>query len=252
MNFTPDEHDLHAYVDGRLDAQRLRAVEQWMERHPERAAELKQWKRDAEHLRAGLAGDLQRLPPSPALDPARIRACRVHRRRARLAIAASLLLSLCFGGLAGWHIRSVDLAKAEPPMGDALQAYRMFAMAPNLHADVIQHNPGQLQSWLRAHFGARTRLPDLGHAGFQPVSGRLLATAQGPAAMVIFRNRKGDAISFYIRPPDAWRGRLPRGKRLQDGLIAQYRYQDGYNVAMVSHADGRDARVIRAALDTSI
>ena len=42
---------LHAYVDGRLDPARRAAVAAWLEAHPEQAAQVEGWKRDAERLR---------------------------------------------------------------------------------------------------------------------------------------------------------------------------------------------------------
>ncbi|MEB5506298.1 hypothetical protein QMA69_23600, partial [Burkholderia pseudomallei] len=40
MNIPPDEHDLHAYVDGRLDADARTAVERWLALHPARAEQV--------------------------------------------------------------------------------------------------------------------------------------------------------------------------------------------------------------------
>ncbi|NIE85050.1 anti-sigma factor, partial [Burkholderia sp. Tr-860] len=56
MNIPPDDHDLHAYVDGRLDANERAAVERWLASHPERAEQVRQWRRDAQALRAAIDG----------------------------------------------------------------------------------------------------------------------------------------------------------------------------------------------------
>ncbi|MGJ7904142.1 anti-sigma factor family protein, partial [Lysobacter sp. 1R34A] len=70
MNTTPSEHDLHAYVDGRLDGERRAAVEDWIARDPGRAAEVQAWQRDAQLLRAALLGEAETVPA--ALDPTRL------------------------------------------------------------------------------------------------------------------------------------------------------------------------------------
>jgi len=212
----PSEHDIHAYVDGRLEGERRAAVELYLARHPERAAQVQAWQHDAQQLRAALAG-IGSLPANPALDPAAIRARRQRRR-------------------------------AMPPMGDALAAYRMLALEPGARPDLVPRHPGDLQAWLDRHFERGVPLPDLRAAGFRPVGGRLFATEQGTAAMVLYQDAAGHAISFYVRPPGPRRYLLPRGERVDDGLLAQYGSGNGYNYAMVSRAAGSDARIAARAL----
>ncbi|MCX7513252.1 anti-sigma factor family protein [Frateuria hangzhouensis] len=245
----PSEHDLHAYVDGRLDGERRAAVGLYLARHPERAAELQAWQRDAQHLRASLAGG-PALPDNPALDPAAIRRRRHQRTVARLALAASLVLCLGLGGLGGWQVRGWRAAAL--PMGDALTAYRLLALEPGTRPDLVPQRDGDLQGWLDRHFQRRVAMPDLRAADFRPVGGRLFATEQGAAAMVLYRDAAGHAISFYVRPPGPRRHLLPRGERIDGGLLAQYGSGNGYNYAMVSRADDADAQVAARALQPLI
>lgn len=248
MTHAPDEHDLHAYVDGRLDPARRAEVEAWLAHRPERLAELQAWQRDAQHLRAGLAGAL--TAPDPALDPARLRAGLARRRRARYAVAAAIVLSLGVGGLGGWQARewsrpASPAALAAAPMADAIAAHRLFAAHGELRADSAGD---EVQPWLDAHFREPMRLPDLRAAGYRPVGARLLATDQGAAALVVYQDADGEAISFYIRPPGPRRHLLPRGDRRDGGLLAQYWSRGGYNYAMVSAGDDASAQVVRRAL----
>ncbi|MGH8145072.1 MAG: anti-sigma factor family protein [Rhodanobacteraceae bacterium] len=251
MNTTiPDEYEIQAFVDGRLDEPRRQAVEFYLAQHPEQAEEVRAWQRDAQELRAAF-GALPTWPKNPALDPARIRLRHRQRTLKRLAMAAMLVLCLGLGGLGGWRLQGWRQARIEPPMGDALQAYRMFASAQPAHFDFVPRGKGSTQVWLDRHFERAPRLPDLVAAGFQPVGGRLFATADGPAAMVVYANGRGGAISFYLRPPSA-RGPLPRGQRRDGGLMAEYGSHDGYNYAMVGRADAQDMQVIRGALRSHI
>ena len=88
MNMPPNEHDLHAYVDGRLDDDERAAVERYLAHHPERAEQVRQWRLDAQRLRAALANvPLPSGDPTP--DPAAIRERRAARTRMRCATAAS-------------------------------------------------------------------------------------------------------------------------------------------------------------------
>lgn len=241
----PSEHDIHAYVDGRLDGTTRAAVELYLARHPQRAVEVAAWQRDAQHLRAALAGAAA-LPANPALDPATLRTRRRRRAIARLAYAAALVLCLGLGGVGGWQWR--DGQGVAPPMGDALTAYRLLALEPGAAADLVPRHEGDLQAWLDRHFQRRVALPDLRGAGFRAVGGRLFATEQGAAAMVLYRDAAGHAISFYVRPPGSRRHLLPPGERVDGGLLAQYGSGNGYNYAMVSRARDGNAQVAARAL----
>lgn len=253
MSTHPSEDDLHAYVDGLLDGERRAWIEAWLARHPERAAEARAWQQDAQQLRASLAGAA--LTPNPGLDPTQLRAGLARRRSGRYAIAAALLLSLGAGGLGGWQVREwaqpALVTVAGPPMGDAIAAHRLFAARHDLQPDRVAGDDG-LQDWLDANFSAPMLLPDLHASGFRQAGARLLATEQGTAALVVYENAAGEAISFYIRPPGPQRHFLPRGDRRDGDLLAQYWSRGGYNYAMVSRSDADSTGVVRRALANSI
>lgn len=251
MTNVPSEEELHAYVDGQLDDARRQAVTFYLTQHPQRAEEVRAWQRDAQQLRAAMGG-LPTEAASSSLDPTVLRVRRRSRNRARLAIAAMLVIGVGLGGLGGWQARSYSSAGREPPMSDAMQAYRLFAQqGSGGMLDVTEQHRGDLQAWLATHFRHAPTLPDLKAAGFHPVGGRLLALSEGAAAMVLYENAQGNAISFYIRPPSRI-GELARGQRQDGGLMAVYGAGNGYNVAMVSRTDANDVRVARAALASTI
>lgn len=249
MNILISDDDLHAYVDGWLDEAQRQDVEHYLAQHPERAVEVQAWQRDAQRLRAAF-GTGTAWPDNPALEPARIRTRLHQRRHARLAVAAMLVLCLGLGGLGGWQMHGWRQARMEPPMGDAVQAYRLFAATGTARFDAVPRTAGDMQAWLDRHFIRAPRLPDLRAAGYQAVGGRLLATDAGPAAMVLYANGQGSAISFYLRPPST-RGLLPHGDRRDGDLMAVYGSGDGYNYAMVGRTDPRDVAVMRRALGPS-
>lgn len=246
MNSIPSEHDLHAYVDGRLEGELREAVERYLACQPERAAEVQAWQRDAQRLRAMLGSDTL-LADNSALLPSAIRAQRRRRMRGRLSMAAAAVLCIGVGGVGGWQMRGPGLTTGVPPMGDAIAAYRLVAMDDRLRPDVVPRHAGDMQSWLDTHFEHAARLPDLSGAGFHPVGGRLFATDQGAAAMVVYQDAAGHAISFYVRPPGPRNHLLPSGQRADGGLLAQYWSGNGYNYAMVSRDDGVDRQVVAKA-----
>ena len=139
----------------------------------------------------------------------------------------------------------MTLVSAQLPMTDALQAYRLIAQQGILPADYKVSDDGDMQGWLDRYFTQANRLPDLSGAGFKPVSGRLLSTEQGPAAMVVYEDQSGQKISFYVRPPGPKNYLLPRGSRSDGELQAEYWSGGGYNYAMVSPSDTPAAQMLK-------
>jgi anti-sigma factor RsiW len=244
ISMPPSERDLHAYVDHQLSDADRRLVETFLASNPEISAQVRAWQLDARQLRAALGGALQQ-PANPDLDPAVIRQRLQRQSRRHLASAAVLLIAVSVGGFSGWQAREMTLVSAQAPMADAMQAYRLIAQQGILPADYKVGEDGDMQGWLDRYFTQANRLPDLSDAGFNPVSGRLLSTEQGPAAMVVYENQSGQKISFYVRPPGPKNFLLPRGSRSDGELQAEYWSGSGYNYAMVSPADTPAARMLK-------
>ncbi|WP_460150738.1 anti-sigma factor family protein [Pseudomonas sp. S3_A03] len=243
ISLPPCERDLHAYVDHQLPESDRRVLETWLAAHPDAAAQVHAWQQDAHVLRASLSGTLQ-LPANPDLDPALIRRRIRLQSRRHLATAAVLLIAVSLGGLGGWHAREAT-QPSMLPMADAMQAFRLFAQDGVLPADYRAQDSGTMQAWLDRYFNQAHRLPDLSPSGFKPVSGRLLNTEQGTAAMVLYEDPQGRRISFYIRPPGPNNGFLPHGSRTANGLQAQYWSGAGYNYAVVSPAELAPTHVLQ-------
>ncbi|HYZ31279.1 MAG TPA: hypothetical protein VE684_03230 [Crenalkalicoccus sp.] len=240
----PTEDILHAYVDGHLDAEARQELEAVLARSPELAAQLAGWKRDAERLRVKCANE-PLLSPNPRLDPAVLRRGLRARAGRRLAVAAMLVIAVGLGGTAGWQARDWSLAAAHLPMADAVQAYRVFATAPSNAVEVSVAQPSALQAWLSGQLGRATAVPDLGTYGFRLLGGRLLATEQGPAAIVPYEDAHGQRIAFYMRPGPPFETNAVDSRR-DGGLLAQYWYRNGYRFAVISRADDtRSGEVLR-------
>lgn len=248
ISMPPSERDLHAYVDHQLSDADRRVLETWLASHPDEAAQVRGWQQDAQQLRAALSGALQQ-PANPALDPVMIRLRRQRQSRRHLASAAMLLIAVSVGGFSGWQARELTLVRTSAlPMTDALQAYRLIAQQGMLPADYKVDGAGDMQRWLDRYFTQVSRLPDLTAAGFEPVSGRLLSTDEGPAAMVMYEDASGHKVSFYVRPPGPKNTFLPKGSRSDGDLQADYWSGGGYNYAMVSPVDTPAAPLLKQSL----
>lgn len=244
ISMPPSERDLHAYIDHQLSDDDRRLVETFLASNADVSAQVRAWQQDAQQLRAALSGALQQTA-NPDLDPGLIRQRLKRQSRRHLASAAVLLIAVSVGGFSGWQAREITLRSAAQPMGDAMQAYRLFAQKEMLPADYKVDGDGNMQGWLDRYFTQANRLPDLSDAGFKPVSGRLLSTEQGPAAMVVYEDPRGQKISFYVRPPGPKNFLLPRGSRSDGELQAEYWSGAGYNYAMVSPTDTPAAQMLK-------
>lgn len=227
----PDDDELHAYVDGRLDVARTTALESRLQDHPQHAARVAAWKRDAEALRAAWAG-LEPVPAGAMLAPQQVRR-RLHRqRRARMGMVASCVLALGLGAAMGWQARDLRMAGERPPMADAVAAYRLFA-DNTLPLEFDASHRTQLQGWLRTHFGPAGAAPDLQSQGFRLQGGRMLSTPEGAAAMLVYQDAEGARIGLYLRPRS---DRFTQGERRDGRLLAQYWAEGNTAFALVGPA----------------
>lgn len=234
MKIPPDEHDLHAYVDNQLDVRERLLIERYLAQHPHIARQVQGWREDAQRLRTTLLG-LPLPEVTSSLDPCALHAHRVRRTHSRLRLAASFTLCIALGALGGWQARDWQSA-ASAPMGDALSAYKLMVVEKSMAPDFTSDGQTALTAWLTQHVGVSAQMPDLRKAGFTPVGGRLFATEQGAAAMVLYRDNTGHILSFYIRPPDPRLPPLSTGQRTAGGLVALYGSSQGLNYAVVGPA----------------
>src|SRR5262245_66082570 len=103
---TADE--LHAYVDGLLPPDRRAAVEAWLAAHPNDAAEVAEWRIQADAIRSRY-GAIANEPVPARFDLDRL----AQPRRSWRAIAAATILAAVVGVAAGWIAHGVS-ASSQP------------------------------------------------------------------------------------------------------------------------------------------
>ncbi|MBS1205861.1 MAG: anti-sigma factor [Proteobacteria bacterium] len=62
--------------------------------------------------------------------------------------------------------------------------------------------------------------PNLEQYDFTLAGAWLIATAQGPAALIMYQDPRGTRVGWYIRPLSPVK--LPHGERQADDVMAQY------------------------------
>jgi anti-sigma factor RsiW len=189
------EDELHAYVDGELPADRLRAVEMWLASHPEDAARVANWRAQAEALRARYGAIAEQQVPARLKLDAMTRA-----RRSWAAVAAAVAIAaFLVGGVAGWMVRGASAAAPtsfELFTTEALRSHRLY-IGEVRHPIEVKAEENHLVPWLSRRVGTNLRTPDLASFGLKLLGGRLLPGPNGPAALFMYEGANGERFTFY-------------------------------------------------------
>ena len=237
-----EEHDLQAWVDGRLAQEQAEAVEEYFAAHPELRERWSQYAEQREELRAALAGTAEEPIPArlrvPRLMEEQRR--RHHRQFARIAAAVGLLLA---GGIGGWGAHdllpvlnsSASAVLASAVFDDAIAAHRTFSVETRHPVEVGANEEAHLVQWLSKRLGHQLIVPDLGALGFRLMGGRLLPADSGPAALFMYEDGKGTRLSCYYLVVDV-AGETEFQFREQNGISAFYWVDDGLAYAIAANA----------------
>jgi anti-sigma factor RsiW len=201
------EEDLHAYVDGFLDAERRAAVARYLEQHPDVARRVAAYSAQREALRAAFAVAAEPTPPHLNLSRLIIEA-RLARRRSSWRIAAAIALALGVGGAGGWVLHGAQ----DPRPGtnayalavlkrQALSSYAVYAPDQRRPIELDADRRDDLARWLSDRLNRTVSPPDLSALGYRLLGGRLLATEQGgAAALLMYEDAQGTRLAILMRP----------------------------------------------------
>jgi anti-sigma factor RsiW len=222
--------ELHALVDGELNPERRREIESYLKTHPEDAALVETWRRQAAALRAAL-DHVAHEPAPAALRPTRaaaqgpIETGAIHwgrpsasgrstrrldevRKTRRQKALASALLTLVGAAIVAAIVAFVFVAspKTEGPLpvaeepqgfsGRAESAYRTYVQDPRA-VEIDAGRKGDLAAWLlrRVGFGL---IPDLSQLGWRFLGGRVIPGLREPAGLLIYEKDGGDRLALYF------------------------------------------------------
>jgi anti-sigma factor RsiW len=231
------ETELLAFVDGELEAWRMREIEQHLLRDSALAARADQWRRQNDAVRAafgrvtgepvpaslGVRRDGQRPPAAmPPAGPAPIRltsadrdrALRVRRERQTRAITATVLsfiaggivtvtASTLIGQTPALVIPAVSLSP--PAFPDAARRLGLRALethatytARRAAADMPLIAPVKAGEWLRDILRVDVPLPDLQIEDLQLAGARLTPAEQGPALWLLYEGKQDERIAIFV------------------------------------------------------
>lgn len=243
MNTAPDDHTLHAWLDGELLPERRAEVDAWLSLHPEAAARLQLWAADGAALRAQLDGVLDEPLPSRLEQlvwrPSAARGvwgAGWQRWAAALAVFA-------LGGAVGaglmWRAGPGALARGTEPAWVQRAAIAHAVYVPEVrHPVEVQAQEEHLSRWLTKRLDTPVKLFDLRAQGFELVGGRLLPDVTGPSAQLMYQaitvpgtattSAKPVRVTVYLRKPES-------------NTPAAFRYERQGDLGMFYWVEGQSA-----------
>lgn len=187
------EIDLHAYVDGQLDATRRAEVEAFLAACPEAADEVQALRMQNQTLHLRYDGVMNEAVPLRLTETLRP-------RRWSRGIAAGLVWMI-FGGVAGWLAH----AMVPPPSPTiafaqkALVAHVLFTTEKRHPVEVSANQEAHLVAWLSKRLDAPIQAPDLRAQGFSLLGGRLLPGDDGPLAQLMYQSTSDERLTLTVR-----------------------------------------------------
>lgn len=192
-----EEADIHAFVDGQIDAGRRAAVDAALARDAALVTRVAAYKEQNTALHSAYDSALREpIPPAlMATRPSRNLIAVRHVAAAALYVGIGIGIGLLVAersetGVAG--------SGAGIPQRAAV-AYATYAPEIRHPVEVGAAEEAHLQGWLSKRLGTPVRAPKLETRGFFFVGGRLLPDPGGPAAQFMYEDGQGRRVTLYIR-----------------------------------------------------
>ena len=216
------EADLHAYVDGRLDATRRAEVETWLQEHPSDAARVVAYRQQNEAMQALFNRVLNEPLPLQMYPQAR------HRNFAQPLRYAAMIGGMVLSGILGWSLHGAEVSKQQPVMAmvnRAALAHVVYTPEVLHPVEVSNEQEEQLTKWLSKRLGSNIKAPHLAAAGYELLGGRLLPGNQGPVAQFMYQDVRGLRLTLYISNKMAGKGEAAF-RYAQEGKIGVFYWID--------------------------
>jgi anti-sigma factor RsiW len=229
----PAQEELHAYADGQLAPESRHRVHTRLAGDPEARREVEDYAAIAEGLRSLYDPVLQEPIPAPLRRRPR------QWRRPLRAVAASFLL-LVTGAWIGTHLKDSALLQGpETPhvVREAAMAYAVYTPEVRHPVEVPGDQEDHLVAWLTKRLGAQVRAPKLEDLGFLLVGGRLISSDDGPGALFMYENARGQRIVLYLCENES-EGRNTAFRFASDEGVSVFYWFDGpFSYALAGELD---------------
>ncbi len=201
----PDDHDLLAYVDGRLTPDEAAKVEARLARDPEAAAAVQAFIEQNELIRSAAdtlepqAADLR----TAALE--RKLADRLSGRRWAMPVwlrqTAAAVVLVCAGWFAHGQFQFIGGGDQLPGyVAEAIGAHGVFGEDRFRPVEFPAEASETVVQWASTKLGHEVRIPTLDALGLELIGSRLLGTAEGPLLYLIYEDAFANRLSVFVAP----------------------------------------------------
>lgn len=196
------EEELHAYVDGCLDADRHPAVLRYLQEHADVARRVAAYQAQRAALRDAF-GPVAVEPIPSQLGLERLVQQRLGRQWRLWPAAACVLLGLGLGGAGGWFLHG-----GVPPSLATLALLTQAAVSNHMVYTADKRRPTELGAtqredlarWVSNRLNHQVAPPDLSGEGYSYMGGRLAATPDGPAGLFMYASAEGVRLTVFVLP----------------------------------------------------
>jgi anti-sigma factor RsiW len=189
------ETDLHAYVDGKLAAERRGEFEILLSNNPSEQVRVRAYQEQNRLLHALF--DPVLTEPLPVRWQTPMQNWRISAKTVAVALAWIVV-----GGLLGWFLRgnlSSSSAKGVDFARQAALAHAVYTPEVRHPVEVAANQEEHLVRWLSKRLGGVLKVPHLVDLGYDLVGGRLLPGDQGPVAQFMYQDQSGKRLTLYIK-----------------------------------------------------
>ena len=230
------EHELHAFVDGRLPRGRCTAVLAYLGRHPDEVVRLAAYAEQKEQLRGRLeeigrpTGDPTTAELQHALAD---RLAGRPRYRGWLRRAAAIAALLGVGWWSNTLYQQYLMDRLPDVVVEAAQAHEIFSSDRERPVELTATATTDMAAWFSSRLGELVEIPSLHGMGLRLVGGRLLAGDDGPVAQLIYEDASGYRVSLCLSSAPSNSGPEVEVVTLE-GLTAGYWHEGDLTYALVA------------------
>lgn len=215
------EDDLHAYIDGRLEAARSEEVSVYLDKHPDVAARFASFSVQ----RALLHGAFDPVADEPIPTRLNLNHMIATRRQNKVStwrLAAAAVVLLVAGGSGGWYMHDMTLPPTEGVVAlarEASDSFVTYAADRTRPVELRADNMVELVDWATERMGQKPVMPDLSKSGYRLMGGRVVSTPHGAGLMLMYDNDQGTRLVMLTRPMavDQTRTMTPHSQGKVDG-----------------------------------
>lgn len=202
MASRPQEDELQAYVDGRLEPAAEARIEDYLAASPEEHSRIESYRRHKALLRHALlesaAAAGRASPETSRFERQLRRSLRPHGRTMPLAQIAAGFAIFCLGALSHVGLEAYSDWRMPAALETATKAHQVFSAERQRPVEIPGSRRAEMARWFERHLGTEVEIPDLSSLALRLVGGRLLASAEGPMAQLLYEDRQGNRLTLYL------------------------------------------------------